>query len=270
MVGLLDRWVVVVGALGGGFVRFVEPEVLAPDPAQDHLLDAAEVVQVEGQRLVHGSGQHVGRIVEVHLVQTSDGAQSLAAVALAETAGELAELGRDLTQQLLLLARTDAPRMPAVVHVLGQRVPDARAGLAARVRGRQAVTVEDMDFMDGAMLITPLPDHIRFDASFGDGDVSFKLVLFGDKAAVQLLDMGLPVHVAEARVNTMLEFADVAEDDGSQHITKRRCMIKFGTIAAVCAGAAALGVGGAVVPCAFYLVDSLCECLPLLGYDPCN
>jgi hypothetical protein len=137
--------------------------------------------------------------------------------------------------------------------------------------GSLEVLVFDADgFMDGAMLITPLPDHIRFDASFGDGDVSFKLVLFGDKAAVQLLDMGLPVHVAEARVNTMLEFADGAEDDGSQHITKRRCMIKFGTIAAVCAGAAALGVGGAVVPCAFYLVDSLCECLPLLGYDPCN
>jgi hypothetical protein len=134
----------------------------------------------------------------------------------------------------------------------------------------EVLVFDDDGFMDGAMLITPLPDHIRFDASFGDGDVSFKLLIFGDEAAVQLLGMGLPAHVAEARVNTMLEFADVAEDDGLQHISKRRCMIKFGTIAAVCAGAAALGVGGAVVPCAFYLVDTWCECLPLLGYDPCN
>lgn len=134
----------------------------------------------------------------------------------------------------------------------------------------EVLAFDDDGLMDGAMLITPLPDHIRFDASFGDGDVSFKLVVAGDELTVQLLHMGLPAHIAEARINMMLEFADVADDGGPEFITKRRCMIRFGTIAAVCAGAAALGIGGAIVPCSFYAVDTFCDCLPLLGYDPCN
>jgi hypothetical protein len=126
--------------------------------------------------------------------------------------------------------------------------------------------------MDGAMLATPNVDHIQIDVSFGDGYVSFEFVILEDGVTMRAVEMDLPTHVAEERVNTMLGFAADASEEGAEGlISKRRCMVKFATIAAVCGGAAALGAGAAaIIPCAGGLIDSLCDCLPLLGYDPCN
>ena len=125
--------------------------------------------------------------------------------------------------------------------------------------------------MDGAMLATPLNDHIRIDASFADGYVSFELVLLENGAGLRNVEMDLDEQVAEERVSVMLRFASVAEG-AEQPITRRRCMIKFATIAALCAGAAAVPAlrAGAVLPCVGSLIDTYCDCLPLLGYDPCN
>jgi hypothetical protein len=124
--------------------------------------------------------------------------------------------------------------------------------------------------LDGAMLASPMPDRVRFDASFGDGDVSFELVMLADgEAAIRSVELHLPAHIAEARINTMLGFAD-ASDVGFGQITHRRCMIQFAGIAAVCATSAALSLGGAVPVCLFSLGSTFCECLPLMGYDPCN
>jgi hypothetical protein len=139
--------------------------------------------------------------------------------------------------------------------------------------GTLEVLAFDADgLMDGAMLATPNVDYIRVDASFGDGYVSFELALLDEGMTMRAVEMDLPAHVAEERLSTMLGFAADATENGSEEpITKRRCMVKFATIAAICGGAAVLSLGGgAVVGCAWWLVDTYCDCLPLLGYDPCN
>jgi hypothetical protein len=139
--------------------------------------------------------------------------------------------------------------------------------------GTLEVLAFDADgWMDGAMLATPNVDHIRIDASFGDGHVSFEIVLLDERMSMRAVEMDLPAHVAEERLSTMLGFAaDATEHGPAEPITRRRCMVKFATIAVVCGGAAVLSLGaGAVVGCAWWLVDTYCDCLPLLGYDPCN
>jgi hypothetical protein len=125
--------------------------------------------------------------------------------------------------------------------------------------------------MDGAMLAMPLDGYIQIDGSFGDGYVSFEMVVNEDGASIRNVEMDLDENVAEHRLSTMLGFASVL-DGPEQPTTKRGCMLRFGAIATLCAAAIAVPpiAGGAAVACTGALLHTYCECLPLLGYDPCN
>lgn len=139
--------------------------------------------------------------------------------------------------------------------------------------GELEVVVFDADGrMDGVLLATPLDDHIRIDASFPDGYVSFELVVLEDNVGLRNVDMGLDQHDAEYRISTMLAFAAPFDPGQGDPITRRGCMVRFATISALCAAAIAVPPvwSAAVVGCTTALIHTYCECLPLLGYDPCN
>jgi hypothetical protein len=98
-------------------------------------------------------------------------------------------------------------------------------------------------------------------------------VVSGNGASLRNIDMDLSPQVAEHRISAMFAFAATQYDDPDlPPISRRGCMIRFGGITAVCA--AALPFPNlwppAVAGCTTALIKTYCECLPLLGFDPCN
>ena len=134
-----------------------QPEEVATDPLQGHGFETAEIEQaiVQGST---GSLDETGRgVLEVHAVKPPYGTQALAAVALAQTRGELGELGGRGSEQLLFAGRLHPTLAPAAIAMRLEREALAEPGLDPRVARHLVMAVEHDDRVERLTYLQPAP-----------------------------------------------------------------------------------------------------------------
>jgi hypothetical protein len=138
--------------------------------------------------------------------------------------------------------------------------------------GVEILTYDEQGELVGALVATPMDDHIRIDADFDDGYASVALTLGSAEEPAEILQSDLDPAVIEARVAKMFSFVAPPEDSATAAPSRGQCMWLFAGVAGACGTAALIppaapagplwgcmaGLGTALCACADYLPIKIC------------
>ncbi len=181
-----------------------------------------------------------------------------------------------------------APVIALLTAVLAANSPDelrpppwtvSDAEVWADEDGLEVLAFDSHGELVGTLIMT-LPtdgDRVRIEASFEDGYAIAPLLMPDELAAAGLraprIETDLPVAEAQRRIELLLRHVPDANLDIGQpgaEVTRKQCVVRFGTATAVCAGAALTGNVGIGFAC-FSLVNiSICDCTKYIPIKLCE
>lgn len=128
----------------------------------------------------------------------------------------------------------------------------------------------------GTLLLTlpPTPDDgpIMIEANFPDGYATAPL-LIGELDGPPTIETDLTLAEAERRIEALLAFIpDAGLDVGrlGEPLTRKQCVVMFGTATVVCAGAALTGNIGIALGCFGTTQSAICSCAKYIPIKLCD